>query len=116
MRHNKQRPTSFDYFRVEGKNSSDVPCGSGRCLLSVLAEIRLNECEIKITDTLAGTFCSMYGITWWSLVIFAFQGNIVSLKCLAISPPPFLFYNPQIVYENAFLSLGENERKRKHNQ
>lgn len=92
MRHNKQSPTSFDYFRVEGKYISDALCGSGRCLLSVLAAFDWNAIKWVWNQKhwhMAGMFCSMYSITWWSLVILAVPET---LSCNFFFPffPPFI--------------------------
>lgn len=103
MRHNKQSRTSFDYFRVEGKYICDAPCGSGSCLFSVLARFEWNTIKWVWNQKhwhMAG-LCSMYGITWWSLVILAVPETLSRSSVLQFLPFFFffsLFYNPQIVY------------------
>lgn len=98
MRHNKQSQPSFDYFHVEEKYISD---GLKKCLVLGLSgvshvclvswtglnEIRLNECEIKSTDTCLGSavcmallgglsLCLLFGdICWWSVWLFLFPPN-----------------------------------------
>lgn len=78
MRHNKQSQPSFDYFHFvekyisEGLKKCTVqgPSGESRvCLVSGLgsSEIRLNECEIKSTDTCLGSAVCMPSLGGLSL-------------------------------------------------
>lgn len=104
MRHNKQSRTSFDYFRVEGKYICDAPCGSGSCLFSVLARFEWNTIKWVWNQKhwhMAGLY-GMYGITWWSRY-FGCSGDIVSLKCLAISF--FLFFLLYFIILKLFIKM-----------
>lgn len=76
-------------------------------------EIRLNECEIKRTDTCLGSAECMPSLGGLSLRFSFKDVGHVSVKCLA-----FFFLSKWFIkiFTHAALSLGENEKTRMHNQ
>lgn len=107
MRHNKQSPTLFDYFRVEGKYISDAPCGSGRCLRSVLAGFDWKTIKWVWNQKhwhMAGMFCSMYGISWWSLVILAVSETLSHSSVLQF-PLSYFFFPLYFIILKLFIKM-----------
>lgn len=121
MRHNKQNQPSFDYFHFvekyisEGLKKCPVqgPRGENRvCLVSWpgLSEIRLNECEIKSTDTCLVSAVCMPSLGGFSLCFLLGDTGHVLVKL-------FFFFKWFIkIFTHAALSLGENEKTRMRNQ